>query len=311
MTNSPTLKTWIAAARLRTLPLALASILLGSFLAAFYGRFSSTILLLSMLTAICYQVLSNFANDLGDGLKGTDANRKGEKRAIASGMISISQMKGAVTLFAILSLVFGTWLSISATHMLPTWITVLFISLGVAATIAALSYTLGTRAYGYSGLGDVFVVIFFGWVGVMGAFFLHVKQFNPIVLLPATAVGLLATGVLNLNNMRDLETDKQAGKNTLVVRMGRPAAKLYHLVLLGLAVVLQLIFVWKTQPGWSGYLFLLTVPLFIKNGIAAYKANEQVQFDPLLKPLAIATLLFCLLAGIGQNLKHLLIALNM
>ena len=303
MTNSPSLKTWIAAARLRTLPLALASILLGSFLAAFYGRFNTVVLVLSIVTAICYQVLSNFANDLGDGLKGTDANRKGEKRTIASGLISIPQMKRAVILFSVLSFVFGTWLSILATAILPTWVTLMFVGLGVAAIIAALGYTMGSKAYGYSGFGDLFVVIFFGWVGVIGSFFLHVKYFNPLIILPATAVGLLATGVLNLNNMRDLETDQEAGKNTLVVRMGRTAAKVYHIVLLVTAVILQLIWVQQTNPGWGGYLFLFIVPLLIKNGISAFRAQNPADFDPLLKPLAISTLLFCLLAGNLNTVK--------
>jgi 1,4-dihydroxy-2-naphthoate octaprenyltransferase len=311
MTTSPSFKTWIAAARLRTLPLALATIILGSLLAAFYGRFNGAILLLSILTAFCYQILSNFANDLGDGLKGTDNNRQGEKRAIASGLISISQMKRAVILLSVLSFVFGTWLSIWATAMLPTWVTLLFIGLGITAIAAALSYTMGRKAYGYSGFGDLFVVIFFGWIGVIGSFFLQAKQFNPLVVLPATSVGLLATGVLNLNNMRDLETDRQAHKNTLVVRIGRPAAKVYHFFLLLTAMVLQLIWVQQTKPGWGGYLFLLVLPLLVMNMISVVRADKPAAFDPLLRPLAITTFLFCLLAGLGQNINHILVALNL
>jgi len=302
MFKQVSLKTWLAAARLRTLPLALSAIILGSLLARFYGEFSLAILILCILTAVFYQVLSNFANDLGDGLKGTDANKVGEKRAIASGSISVIQMKNAVVLFSALSLIAGSFLSWFATIGQELWVTMLFIILGFAATFAALFYTLGKRAYGYSGWGDLFVLIFFGWLGVLGAFFLQAKSLPIELFLPASAVGFLAMGVLNLNNMRDVENDRLAQKNTVVVKMGIVNAKKYHLVLLIGALSMQSVFVLLSTKSYWAWLFILVAPLIFINAKKAWQAKESKDFDPLLKPLAIATLLFCLLAGIGQNL---------
>ena len=302
MASSAPVSAWIAAARLRTLPLALSSIILGSLIARFHGRFSVIIMLLCMLTATLYQVLSNYANDLGDGLKGTDANRIGEKRAVASGTISIRQMKIAVAIFTILSLLVGSYLSWFATQNQPLEITMAFIGLGVAAVLAALKYTMGKGAYGYSGFGDVFVLLFFGWVGVGGSYFLNAKTLPLDVLLPATAVGLLAVGVLNLNNMRDVENDARAGKRTLVVLIGRRRAKIYQATLVLGALLLQTAFAFGQSAKWGGYLFLLTAPIILINLKKAWQATAAADFDPLLKPLAISTLLFCLLAGIGLNL---------
>jgi len=302
MANKAPLKAWVAAARLRTLPLALSSIILGSLLAMHFAQFSWAILILSMLTATIYQVLSNYANDLGDGLKGTDANRVGEKRAIASGSISIDQMKKVVLLFTILALVSGTLLSWLATRHLNISVTLFFVLLGIAATLAARSYTMGKRAYGYAGMGDVFVLLFFGWVGVLGSYFLQANTLEAVFLLPATAVGFLATGVLNLNNLRDMETDKLAGKHTLVVRMGRPAAKIYQAVLLLGALAMEVAFVYLTGLNYWGYLFLITAPLILINLAKTFKARNASDYDPLLKPLAIATLFFCLLGGVGANI---------
>lgn len=302
MASSASLAAWIAAARLRTLPLALSSIILGSLVARFHGMFSIIIMVLCMLTATLYQILSNYANDLGDGLKGTDANRIGEKRAVASGLISIPEMKKAVILFAVLSLLSGSYLSWFATQQQPVYVTLLFIGLGIAAVVAALKYTMGKGAYGYSGLGDVFVLLFFGWIGVGGAYFLNAKQLPFNILLPATAVGFLTVGVLNLNNLRDVENDARAGKRTLVVLLGRHRSKIYQTVLLGGALILQTAFTFGQSAQWGGYLFLATAPIILINLKKTWAATQPEAFDPLLKPLAISTLLFCLLAGIGINL---------
>lgn len=293
---NPTLKTWLAAARLRTLPLALAAIILGSLLAFAADSFTWQIFIWSIITAICYQVLSNFANDLGDGIKGTDANRIGEKRAVASGDITITQMKTAVVLFTVLSLISGTWLSIIATN---GWVTFVFIALGMAAIWAALNYTIGAHAYGYSGWGDVFVVVFFGLVGVVGSNFLYTNTWQPVLLLPATAVGLLAAGVLNLNNMRDIENDRKAGKITLVVKIGLANARLYHVAILLLALVLHLIYLQVNDYGLVAYIVFVLAPLIMANIISVFRAQSSAAFDPLLKPLALTTLLFCVLAGVG------------
>lgn len=293
---------WIAAARLRTLPLAFSSIILGTCLAASHGHYNVWVFVLCLLTTLCYQVLSNYANDYGDGVKGTDADRVGEKRAVASGDITARQMKKAVWLFAILSFVFGTWLSIIATHGLPLVVTLGFIGLGVLAIVAAITYTVGRRAYGYRGLGDISVLIFFGIVGVVGSYFLQTNSISKAVFMPATAVGFLAIGVLNLNNMRDLESDKQHGKKTLPVLMGLKAAKVYHGFLLILAFDLAYVYNVIEKTSFWGNLYFISIPFLVMNLLQVSKAQTAEQFEPLLKRLAITTLLFSLTFGIGQVL---------
>lgn len=293
-------KKWVEAARLRTLPLAFSSIILGTCLAAFNGHYRIDIFLLTLLTTLFYQILSNYANDYGDGIKGTDANRTGEKRAVASGAIPSSAMKKAVWLMAILSFLSGTILSIIATQSLPLWVTLGFVVLGLLAIIAAITYTVGRRAYGYSGLGDISVLLFFGYVGVVGSYFLQTNILNWEVFLPATAVGLLAMGVLNLNNMRDIETDKAHSKNTLAVRLGLKNAKIYH----GLLIILvfdMAFFYNRLQPSgaWQN-LYFIALPLLVIHLVRVAKAQNPKDFEPMLKYLALTTLLFSLLFGIGK-----------
>ncbi|HBF18815.1 MAG: 1,4-dihydroxy-2-naphthoate octaprenyltransferase [Owenweeksia sp.] len=294
------LKPWIAAARLRTLPLAFSSIILGTCLAASNGHYNTLIFVLSLITTLCYQVLSNYANDYGDGVKGSDANRTGEQRAVASGWITSGQMRNAVIVFAVLSFLFGTWLSIIATHNLPLMVTLTFVGLGILAIVAAITYTMGRRAYGYKGLGDISVLIFFGYVGVVGSYFLQTNFLNWEVFLPATAVGFLAMGVLNLNNMRDIEEDRKNGKRTLAVMMGLQGAKYYHGALLILAMDLAFIYNAITPGGFWRNLYFLCIPLILLNLYRAVKANDPKDFEPLLKMLALTTLLFTLLFGVGQ-----------
>jgi 1,4-dihydroxy-2-naphthoate octaprenyltransferase len=293
------MKNWIAAARLRTLPLAFSSILLGTFLASFYGSFNPWVLVLCLLTTLLYQVLSNYANDYGDGVKGTDDNRKGEKRSVASGVISASQMKTAVYIVAALAFVSGTALSVLGTVGLSMLTTGLFILLGILAIWAAIRYTVGDSAYGYKGLGDVYVLIFFGWLGVIGSFFLQAQSINYWIILPATAVGFLAAGVLNLNNMRDREEDAKNGKITLAVRFGEKKAKLYQAILIIGALILTSVFVWHETQSIMGFLFLITLPILLNVLVKSIKAETPEQFDPLLKPLALGTLLFSITTGLG------------
>ncbi len=299
MQHAPTFRTWVKAARLRTLPLAFSCILLGSFLAGSEGYFSWRITLLCLLTTLFYQVLSNFSNDLGDGLKGTDANRKGESRAIASGSISIDQMKSAVRVFGVLSFLSGTALSILGTSELHWGFTAFFIALGLLAIWSAMSYTMGDKAYGYAGFGDLFVLLFFGFTGVLGSYFLQAQSIDLVVIWPALAVGFLAVGVLNLNNIRDIETDVEHGKMSIPARIGRGPAKVYHLFLMTATLVCSLIFSLSTEAGWKGYLWILALPIVVRTTTALLKTNEPEKIDTLLKPLAIGTLIFSLLMGIG------------
>lgn len=294
------LKPWIDAARLRTLPLAFSSIILGTCLAASMGHYNTLVFVLCLLTTLFYQILSNYANDYGDGVKGTDEGRIGEKRAVASGEISASQMKNAVWLFAALSFVSGSALSIMATQNLPFIVSLGFIVLGILAIIAAITYTVGRRAYGYSGFGDISVLIFFGLVGVVGSYFLQTNMLNWEVFLPATAVGLLAVGVLNLNNMRDIENDKIAGKRTLAVKLGLKGAKIYHGILIILAFDLAYLYNALMNSGIWSNLYFLSLPFLMINLFSVMKSFEAEDFEPLLKRLAITTLLFALTFGVGQ-----------
>lgn len=293
------LKIWVKAARLRTLPLAFACIILGNFLAASQGHFNIWILVLSLLTTLLFQVLSNFANDYGDGVKGTDQERTGEARMVGSGAISENQMKTAVYALVLLSFLSSTTLSYYALISLGwSWV-LLFTALGALAILSAVFYTVGDSAYGYRGLGDLFVLLFFGWVGVGGSYFIQTASMNWSVLLPGTAVGLLAVGVLNLNNMRDIQTDARAGKKSIPVRIGLPKAKIYHIALLLLAFDMALIYA-NNQGGnaWRN-LYWICLPLLLWNLYSVSKAWKSADFEPLLKRLALTTLLFSLTYGWG------------
>lgn len=296
------LRTWIAAARLRTLPLAFASIFLGTALAASQDRFDLWVFLLCLITTLFYQILSNYANDYGDGIKGTDAQREGEKRLVASGEISARQMRNAVVLFSLLSLVSGTFLSFYATRYLAPELGYIFAGLGLLAIMAAIGYTVGPRAYGYAGFGDLAVLIFFGWVGVGGSFFLQTGYWQWSLLLPASALGFLAMGVLNLNNMRDRTEDQKAGKITLAVRLGAKGAKAYHLLLLVLAFDCSFLYNRLHPTGWGQNLYFIAAVFWAFNALKVYRAEKASDYEPLLKQLALSTLLFALLFGLGKVL---------
>lgn len=293
-------KNWISAFRLRTLPLSLSTIALGSGLAAAQNSHNLTITLFAVLTTLLLQILSNLANDYGDGIKGTDNDsRLGPVRAIQSGKITHGQMKRAVITFAVLSVISGIsllWISFR-TEILYAFI---FLGLGIAAVWAAIKYTVGDSAYGYRGLGDLFVFLFFGILGTGGTYFLHTMEFNPGILLPAAAVGLLSTGVLNLNNLRDIENDKAAGKNTVVVLMGYTKARIYHIMLTLLPFVLLTLFVNLNYPLQSvRFLFLAALPFILLHLKKLFSVTNPRDIDPMLKQLALTSVLFVILSIIG------------
>ncbi len=299
-TNSQSIfSAWVEAFRLRTLPLALSAIFMGSLLAVADGRYDVWIISLAVLTTLFLQILSNLANDYGDVLKGTDNDdRIGPKRAVQSGQISLRQMKSAIILFAMLSFVSGLGLLYVSlgNHFL---ISLLFLALGLAAIAASIKYTTGRHAYGYRGLGDVFVFIFFGLVAVLGTYYLNSLQFHWHLLLPAAAMGFLSTGVLNLNNMRDMDNDRASGKHTIASRLGYGRARIYHALLVIFALVFATIYVLLDFHFVWNFLFFLTVPLFIRDLIQIYKTQDKALLDPFLKQLALSTLLFSLLFGVG------------
>lgn len=286
---------WISAARPRTLPLALSCILMGSFLAAYAGKFNWVIFGLACLTTILLQVLSNFANDYGDTQNGADSSeRVGPSRAVQTGEITAAVMFKAIVIFAILSLASGIALLYYAFKSADSSLFIGFLGLGLLCILAAYTYTAGKKPYGYAGLGDISVLLFFGLVGVLGSNFLFTLSFDVTNILPALSCGLLATGVLNLNNIRDIKSDIAAGKMTIPARLGRENGLIYHSFLLGLAVILILVFVVLKSD--ISYWFLISFPLFAFNVIRANKLSNP---DPLLKQLALSTLFFVLLFGVS------------
>jgi len=292
-------KAFLSAFRLRTLPLALASIGMGTFLAASFESMQPKVFLLSALTTIFLQILSNLANDYGDSIHGADSiSRKGPQRAVQSGQISSKAMYVAIILFVFLSFTSGVWLLIEATNSWQTF--GLFLILGILAIIASITYTAGSNPYGYIGLGDISVLIFFGWVAVLGTFYLHTQFIDWWIILPASSCGFFATAVLNLNNIRDIESDKLAGKNSLPVRMGKSSAIKYHWFLLIAGIVSAVAYVGFNFQNASQFLFLIVLPLLFVNGKAVYEKTEASQLDPYLKQMALTTLLFVITFGIGQ-----------
>ncbi len=299
-----TFKNWLSAFRLRTLPLALASILMGSFLAIAHQNFQLWVFILCVLTTIFLQILSNLANDYGDSIHGADsADRKGPQRAVQSGAISSKSMRNALIIFVFLSLISGLGLLWVAFKDSDLGLFLKFLGLGILAIIAAITYTAGAKPYGYAGFGDISVLIFFGWVGVLGTYFLHTQTFSYDLVLPASACGLFSVAVLNINNIRDIESDKKAGKFSIPVRIGRKNAVLYHWTLLILGVLCGVGFVWLNFSGIGQFLFLITLPLFLKNAKAVHQFTEPQTLDPYLKQMALTTLAFVLTFGIGQLLS--------
>ncbi len=307
------MKHWIQAARLRTLPLSLSGIIMGSFIAKWRlkeegGFWDWKIFALALLVTLLYQVLSNYANDYGDGVKGTDKLRinEAEARAVASGKITAKQMKNAVILLSILS--FVTTLTLLYLAFIPDYMNefYIFIGLGVACILAAIGYTVGKKPYGYMGLGDIFVFVFFGLVSVCGSYFLFTKTFSWDVLLPAAAVGLLSTAVLNLNNMRDMQNDEASGKKTLALKLGYKNAMIYEMVLLQLPILLVLTFLMINQMQAQGkyYAFIVMILLFpfagLRRKIMQIKENREL--DPFLKQVGILTFMMATLTAAGLNL---------
>lgn len=294
-----TLKSWVKAARLRTLPLAMASIAMGGFVASTHKTFNLQAVLMAGLTTLLLQILSNFANDYGDFSKGTDdENRLGPKRTVQSGEITAKEMRLAMLISSVLSFVSGMVLLLYYVK-LPIIETLIFIVLGIAAILAAIKYTTGKNPYGYAGLGDFFVFLFFGLVAVAGTFYLATNSWKWIVLLPAVAMGLLSTGVLNLNNIRDYTNDKLKGKRTLAVKLGVDGAIIYHAALTSIPFLALLTYNLTTAAAWPAYVYLLLLPLFLIDLNKIRQLKNTAALDPYLKKLALKTLLLTLVYGIG------------
>jgi len=274
---------------------------MAGFLAASANRFSGLIFFLCCLTTIFLQILSNLANDYGDSIHGADhTGRTGPQRAVQSGAISSSQMKKAITLFVILCLISGV--SLLLVSFGPDWSSVLFFfALGLLSIGAAIAYTVGKKPYGYAGLGDLSVLIFFGCVGVMGSLYLFTKEVRSTDLLPALSCGFFSIAVLNINNIRDIESDRTAGKFSIPVRIGKANASLYHWCLLGGGWAAAIAYTFINYQSAFQLLFLAAAPLFVTNGLAVSRKPSS-ELDPYLKQMALSTFLFVILFGIGNLL---------
>jgi 1,4-dihydroxy-2-naphthoate octaprenyltransferase len=290
---------WLKAFRLRTLPLAVSCIAMGGFLASAAGAFQWNIFLLCVLTTIFLQILSNLANDYGDSIHGADsADRKGPTRAVQSGAVTKNQMRIAVIIFIVLS--FTSGISLLLVSFGLQWrAIVFFLGLGMLSIFAAIAYTVGKKPYGYAGLGDISVLIFFGFVGVMGSYYLFTKHVTLFEILPAFSCGLFSMAVLNINNIRDIDSDRKAGKFSIPVRIGREKAILYHWFLLLAGLLSAIVYTALTFTSAWQLLFLISLPLFLKNGQAvSHKPSHEL--DPYLKQMALSTLLFVMLFGMGM-----------
>ncbi|MGU3525655.1 1,4-dihydroxy-2-naphthoate polyprenyltransferase [Enterobacteriaceae bacterium C23F] len=296
---------WLESLRPKTLPLAFAAIVVGTTLAWWQGHFNPLVALLALVTAGLLQILSNLANDYGDAVKGSDKpDRIGPLRGMQKGVITKEQMKRALIITVALICLSGIALLVASYQTMQDFIG--FLVLGGVSIIAAITYTVGTRPYGYIGLGDISVLIFFGWLSVMGSWYLQAHTLEIVTFLPATACGLLATAVLNINNLRDINSDRENGKNTLAVRLGPVNARRYHtLLLLGAPLCLALFNLLALHSLW-GWLFILSLPLLVKQARFVLSHRDPVDMRPMLERTVKAAMLTNLLFVVGIILSHTL-----
>lgn len=294
-----TLKASMKSMRLRTLPLSLAGVILGVTLAADKTDVSPWTAALIFLTTVCLQILSNLSNELGDTLNGTDsADRQGPKYALGSGDMTIGDIKKLILMFIGLCVISGlAMIQVSFGSLFKTE-SICLEALGAAAIVGAMKYTLGKNPYGYRGLGDVFVFIFFGLVSVLGGYYVAARELpSLIMLLPASAIGCFSVGVLNVNNIRDMKTDA-VNRVTVAIKLGMKGARIYQtiLVTLGWALILVFCAVYDFAPGH--YIFIITIPLYIKHLQGVWTRSERA-LDPMLPILVISTFFLSILAGAG------------
>ena len=297
---------WLAAARLRTLPLSVAGIFVGNGIAWLEGHFSQLLFILSVLTTIAFQVLSNFANDYGDGVKGTDnENRLGPQRVLQQGLLSRATLKKGIQITAGISMLLALLLIYFAFGSEEWKKALFFIALGIASILAAIKYTVGDSAYGYYALGDLFVFFFFGGVSVLGSYYLQTKVVSLFLILPATAIGLLSTAVLNLNNLRDMENDQRSNKWTVPLLLGFEKGRIYHVLLVTSAFVISSLYAFiKGQTLWAYTFLLLFIPLGL-HLLRVAKSKGGKQLDPELKIVALSTFFFAISLVIGFYLDQL------
>ncbi|PCJ82387.1 MAG: 1,4-dihydroxy-2-naphthoate octaprenyltransferase [Bacteroidetes bacterium] len=293
------LSAWIKAARPRTLPLSISCVLIGAAVSRMYGGDNPRFLIvvsLAILTVVFLQVLANFANDFGDFKKGTDGPERSD-RAMASGEITEVEMKRALIATSIKAFVTGCATIGFAFNFqinaISQGLAVMgLVVLGGVSIVAALRYTIGSKSYGYKGLGDVYVMLFFGYIGVLGVAYLLSHRFETVWLLPASFSGLMAVAVLNLNNLRDHENDARFNKNTLVVRLGFEGGKRYHASLLIIAwgIMLPFILGWGDMITWRGGMWYILIGLVqMRHLVFVVRNKERRLLDAELKKVALST----------------------
>ena len=293
------IKSWIQASRLHTLPLAFACIALGNFIAYHEGFFDFSIAILTSITAVFLQVLSSIANDFGDARHGADNNqRKGPKRMVDSGFISRSEMKTGIVIFMFLSLISGVLLLLISVKNIGSVGAMILFVLGLFAIAAAIAYTASNKPYGYRGLGDISVFIFFGLLAVLGSYYLQSGVIHLTVFLPSAGMGLLSTGVLNVNNIRDIEADSIANKNTIPIKIGEKKAKLYHWALMILPIILFTAFLIINYKSIWQFAFMAPALLLIANGYFVSKSKTPEQISPYLRQLVLSVSLFIISYGL-------------
>jgi len=293
---------WLESLRPKTLPLGVIAIITGSALTYLTGNFKWPVALLALITAGLLQILSNLANDYGDAVKGSDtAERIGPLRGMQKGIITQTEMKKALTINIIAACISGILLIVVACEKPEDALG--FLLLGLVAIVAAITYTVGKKPYGYLGLGDISVLIFFGWLSVIGTYYLQANTFNMITFLPATACGLLSVAVLNINNMRDIENDVKAGKNTLAVRLGPQGARIYHTIIIIVAILCLAFFNLLYLHGWTGWLFLLAVPMLMNHIRRVLSDQTPEGMRPMLENMVKAALFTNVLFSIGVVLS--------
>ena len=286
---------WIKAARLRTLPLAFSCILMGASIAKICSfKFSIVKLILALLTTLFLQILSNFANDYGDGIKGSDQFRESNDRMVQSGKISKEEMKKGIILLSVLGFLSGLLLIFFCFSLEDIYKILLFLVLGVLSIVAAIKYTVGRSAYGYHGLGDLFVFIFFGIVGVFGSFYLFTKEINLLAVPGSLYIGSLSCAVLNLNNMRDIENDIKSKKQTFAVLLGNKKSKIYHYFLIITAFISLIILLFNAGDNIY-FLSVLPFLMCLMNMLNVYKNKNAQDLDGELKKVALSCFITCLI----------------
>ena len=288
----------VASMRLRTLPLSTGGVLLGILLATADFKVDVWVAVLIVLTTVCLQILSNLSNELGDVLHGTDtADRQGPQYGLNGGGMSVTDMKRLIGLFVVLCVIFGLAMIKVSFGRIFSMDGLCLVLLGFAAISGAMKYTLGRNPYGYRGLGDVYVFLFFGLVAVMGGYFVASHTLFWRLLLPGAAVGCFSVGVLNVNNIRDMETDAP-NRVTTAIRLGEKKAKIYQTILIVLGWILMLAYCQLRMFSWWHYLFVVTLPLYVLHLRGVWQRTGKA-LDPMLPLLVISTFLFCFLAGLG------------